>query len=231
MISKTERFELRLESSTVKRLDQWRAEQGDLLSRSEAARRLIDLGFSDSTKKEFKLDDTQKLIVWLLTELLKHPDKREADQATIQLIQKSIYGGHFWALKWEMTGVLHSHVDRPEDVAFVVDVLDMWSFIETGYANCPDEKKQEIKSATKHTSDPQFIGFDGNHEGAFLAIARFLTKDMGRFSDFADRSLNSHREMVSRYRQMLELFEPMRASLTLRRELSVPQLIQMLKRS
>ena len=46
MASKTERFEMRLETAMIERVDAWRRKQEDLPSRAEAFRRLIELGLS-----------------------------------------------------------------------------------------------------------------------------------------------------------------------------------------
>jgi hypothetical protein len=46
MSPKTERFEMRLDSETIERVDEWRREQPDLPSRSEAFRRLVELGLN-----------------------------------------------------------------------------------------------------------------------------------------------------------------------------------------
>ena len=49
MAPKTERFEMRLETTMIERVDAWRRKQEDLPLRAEAFRRLIELGLS--TKK------------------------------------------------------------------------------------------------------------------------------------------------------------------------------------
>ena len=46
MAPKTVRFEMRLETTMIERVDAWRRKQGDLPSRAEAFRRLIGLGLS-----------------------------------------------------------------------------------------------------------------------------------------------------------------------------------------
>jgi metal-responsive CopG/Arc/MetJ family transcriptional regulator len=46
MALKTERFEMRLETTMIERVDAWRRKQEDLPSRAEAVRRLIELGLS-----------------------------------------------------------------------------------------------------------------------------------------------------------------------------------------
>jgi uncharacterized protein len=43
--------------------------------------------------------------------------------------------------------------------------------------------------------------------------ALFLVDEMDRFSRFKDRDLNSHHPTYDRYRRMVQLFEPMRATL------------------
>lgn len=230
MISKTERFELRLDPATLQRLDEWMIEQGDVPSRAEAVRRLIDLGFSDNAKRDFKLDDPQRLTIWMLAELLKAPKDREADEKTISLIQQSIYGGHYWAMRWEMTGIFHDHADKPEEVTFVVDTLEMWSFIESAYATFNEVEKEEVKKAASLTYDPKFPGFDGNNETTLMSIGRFLVKELNRFEDFKGRDFNSHMPMSGRYRQMLAKFEPMRRSL-MGRNLSVSEVTELVKRS
>jgi len=47
------RFEMRLETTMIERVDAWRRKQEDLPSRAEAFRRLIELGLS--TKKGAKV--------------------------------------------------------------------------------------------------------------------------------------------------------------------------------
>jgi antitoxin MazE len=53
MTPRTERFELRLDSETIKQVDRWRAEQSNLPSRSEAVRRLIESGLGTSSRQDF----------------------------------------------------------------------------------------------------------------------------------------------------------------------------------
>ena len=73
-----------------------------------------------------------------------------------------------------------------------------------------------------------FPGFDGNHEGGHLGIADFLVNELGRFSDFKGRDLNSHCPLLENYRRMVKSFEPMRNDLV-GQELDASQLIEILK--
>ena len=50
MEEKTERFEMRVPSSFLKMIDDWRRKQEDLPSRAAAIRRLVDLGLKAKPK-------------------------------------------------------------------------------------------------------------------------------------------------------------------------------------
>lgn len=229
MTPKTERFEMRLDPSLVEKIDSWRSKQRHEPSRSEAVRSLVEIGLS-GTDAAIRPDGYQRLIMWMLAEVLKGQPNADAKR-TAELVQDAIYGGHFWALEWEMPGSVHSDIDNKEDVSFVVDVLDMWDFIEISYSKLSDSDKDRIEVEAGPTArNPQFTGFDGNQETSLMGIAKFLINKMNRFTDFSDRSLNSHIPKTARYKKMLAAFEPMRAN-SHGANLSADQLISLLKRS
>lgn len=227
---RSERFEMRLDSALLERIDEWRHRQRNQPSRAEAVRQLLENALSGTLRKDTQLDQPQRLMVWLLTEILKG-QKGGDSRNDIELIQEAIYGGHFWALDWELQGVLHGHTDNRADVSLVVDTLDTWSFIERGYEKLSKADKDRLEAEVPiFGKNPRFIGFDGNHETEYMGIARFLVEKMGRFERFKGRELNSHMPTVQRYEQMNATFEPIRAKL-LGRELTVDELIALLKRA
>lgn len=234
MPPKTERIELRVEADLLERVDEWRQRQDDLPSRSEAFRRLSEIGLEGHTQEGFRLGDRDKLVVWLLTEILRNQaagkvnanDAKNA-QRTVGLIQEAIYGGHFWALPWEMQGVFHDHADDPKKVRRVVNILDTWSFVESAFQRLSDDEKKLVEKETGW-KDPKFIGFDGNNESEYYGIAQFLVEELGRFQSFKGRSFNSHSPTVARYSAMAAAFEPIRANL-IGRELSAEEIIHLLK--
>ncbi|HZE53835.1 MAG TPA: YfbU family protein [Bradyrhizobium sp.] len=229
MVPKTERFELRLDPSILERMDGWRGDQPDLPSRAEAVRRLIEEGLSARSEKNFVLNNQEKLVVWLLTEVLKN-QKGDEDQDTVRLIQDAIYGGHFWALPWELSGVLHNHVDSHAALTLVLDVLEMWWFIEDGYSKfTPIDKVRVVSEVGEWAKDPKFPGFDGNSEGEYMSIAKFLVEKLDRFEEFKGRSFNSHHPTLSRYRNMVALFEGMRAHLGVGNRLGASDVIKLLQ--
>ena len=227
MATKTERFEMRLDEDILTSVDDWRRQQDDVPSRAEAMRRLVELGLSKTASKNVNFSDGEKLLLFMMRDMYKHL-KMTNTEIDPEFISEVILGGHYWAPKWDMQGLFHDYEDNPQDVSFVVDILDMWDFIESSY----DELSEKDKERLKKEADPfgkhvKFMGFDGNNEASYIGIARFLIEKMGRFSSFKKRELNSHMPTVGTYRGMLSVFEPMRSKLIGTR-LNTTQLIAIL---
>jgi len=237
MVPKTERLELRLDSDLIEKVDVWRGGQDDLPSRSEAVRRLVEVGLTAKSQQAFRPTNPEKLMMWMLAQIRRdqidaRKDKKnnEYDIKDMELIEQAIYGGHFWALDWEMTGILHNHVDDPKRVSLVVDVMDMWTFIERASKGFGVAERQRlIDEVGSWAEEPKFAGFDGNNEGEYMGIAQFLVQKLNRFEDFKGRSMNSHSPTVARYGKMAALFDTIRPGL-IGRELSVDEVIKLLKR-
>ena len=224
-----ERFEMRIDSELLERLDAWRAGEEDSPSRSEAVRRLLEAGLAHDNKgRAPHLSDGEKLITLMLTDVI---EKLGIETETnIALVRNVIYGGHYWALGWEMPGIFHGHVDKRSRVSFVVDVLDMWHLIEEAFERLTDEgKKRLAEDAGPFGTHVQFPGFDGNNESEYLGIARFLIEDLQRFSRFRTdhRDLNSHCPMLDWYGPMVRAFDPIRRTLV-GRSMTVSELTMLL---
>lgn len=211
---KTERFEMRLDSRTLERVDAWRARQSDLPSRAEAIRRLMESGLSEMESKPLKLSDGEKLITSMLCELYKHHEiKGNIDPF---FTEEALLGGHYWGLEWKYTGLFHGHEDNSVTVDEVVDILDMWSFLEESYTRLSKKDKGRVeKEAGPFGKHVVFPGFDGNNETEHLLIAKFLINKLDRFSEFKGRQLNSHAPCLNEYRHMVRIFESMRMTLGL----------------
>lgn len=224
---RAERLELRLDDNLLERIDTWMEETGQASSRSDAVRQLIDVGLGTMTGKSIHLTDGDKLSFMMLRDIMKHLKIKDAE-TDVDFIAETIYGGHYWAPTWEMQGLFHKHADRPADVTLVVDTLDMWDFIEDSIEKMPKEDIEKLKAAN-YGHLPKFSGFDGNGEGALMGIARFFVEKMNRFSRFKKRDFNSHAPKAALYRRMTIDFGPIRAALGYGRDLSVDQIIKLLK--
>jgi uncharacterized protein len=211
---KSERFEMRLDESTLERVDLWRSRQADLPSRAEGMRRLIEAGLrsADGTAGVVKLDDGSKLIAMMLCGIYKHLGIR--GDIDPELVEDAIAGGHYWGLRWEYPGIFHDDQDREGIVREVADILDMWSLVESGSSKLSKAEKGRVnKEAEPLGGNIAFRGFDGNYETAHMSVARFMIKTLKRFTDFSGRDLNSHMPTLEGYRRMLRAFEPMRKTL------------------
>jgi hypothetical protein len=226
MQAKTERFEMRLDQETLDALDEWRGRQGGLPSRAEAIRRLIDSGLPSASRPPVRVSDGAKLILLMLCDLHKHLKvKGEIDP---NFVTEAVTGGHYWGLRWRYSGILHDYEDSETVVSEVVDVLDMWSFLESAYSNLSQKDKAQIEAeAGPLGKSVRFPGFDGNNETEHLGVARFLIDDLERFSSFKGRDLNSHWQSIEAYRHMLRIFGPMRENLV-GRTLSASEIITIL---
>lgn len=212
MNTKSERFEMRLDTDILDRVDQWRAQQPDLPTRAEAMRRLVETGLAKAGSESVQFSDGEKLIAFMLRDVYKH--LKINGEIDPEFVSDVLCGGHYWAPKWKMTGIYHNHEDDPRDVRFVVDTLDMWSFIEEGYEALSKKDKDRVeKEAPSFGKHVKFAGFDGNKEAPLLGIARFFPEKLDRFTRFKGRSLNSHAPKSDAYRRMLHVFEPIRRTL------------------
>ena len=224
---KTERFEMRLDPHMLQRIDAWRAEQPGMPSRAESMRRLADTGLAVLGQGSVRVSHGETLALMMLRDLYKHLKvKGEIDP---EFVGEALWGGRLWGLEWKYTGLFHGDVDREEVVHEVVQILEMWSFIEFGYADLSDEERADVeKEVGPRGRDVRFLGFGGNHETAHLGIAGFLIDHLGRFGNFKERKLDSHMPSIEGYRRMYEVFEPMRQTL-IGRGLSRSQIIALLK--
>lgn len=242
MATKTERFEMRMDEEILGRIDRWRAEQSGLPSRAEASRRLIELGLTSTatgtSDKTVRFSDGERVLILMMRDVYKrlkglNDEYSDIDDAFGEIdadfLAEVIYGGHYWAPKWDMQGLFHGEEDDPEDVHFVVDVLSMWSFLERAYHRLDDAAKARIEEEAKPFGRAvRFDGFDGNNESSLMAIAEFLINKMGRFEEFQGRELNSHFPSVDVHKRMLAVFKPIKRSL-FGRDLSVNEIVRILK--
>ena len=175
-----------------------------------------------------KLSNPEKLIILMLSEIY---DKLELNDVDTHLLRSAIHSENTWAIDWEMSGVFGSEVEAtPPLVSEIVDYLDMWSFLEEAYSLFDSASKEKIaREAEPFGKHVRFPGFDGNNEHDALSIVRILVDDMGRFSRFKGREINSHAPLIPAYARMYKVFEPIRASLSGIRHLSPEQVISVLK--
>lgn len=156
-----------------------------------------------------KITDGEKLILLMLSEVYEQLDlKGEIDP---KFIKEAIFSNNLWALPWKYSGIPFEDQEDPRIVREVLDILEMWSFIEYSYAQLDAEKKSWLeKEAAPFGKDPKFPGFDGNNESEYMGTASFIVNELERFEEFKGRRFNSHSSSVDGYRRMLSVFMEIR---------------------
>jgi len=174
-----------------------------------------------------ELTNPEKLILLMLSQL--HEQVGVKGGVDTKLLTNAIYSDNTWALDWEMSGVLSNKSEpTPPEVTDVVNILDMWSFIEEAYENFDAASREKVKvGAAPFGEHVMFTGFDGNNESRYMSIANFLVKDMNRFTRFEKRDLNSHSPSIDGLLRMSEVFEKIRPTLA-HRGLNTDETIQLL---
>lgn len=157
-------------------------------------------------------NNKEKLFLTLLCDIHK---KLGVDNGiNSEFIQNALYTDNTWAISWEFSGIFFESEPTPQYVQEVVDILDMWHFIEISYDSLSPDDKEEVKEkAEPFGTHVKFAGFDGNNEAEHLSAARFLIEDMHRFEYFKGRNLNSHSYSLEPYLRMYKAFKPMRSGL------------------
>ena len=196
--AKTERFELRLDPGILDDVDEWCGRQADLPSRAEAVRRLIEAALVTPKEPEIRFSDGEKLITLMLCELFEHLKIKSDINPTF--VEATIHRGQLWALQRQYTDIFHGYEADKATRYEVLNMLDMWSFIERGYRKLSKKDKGRIKAeADSFGKHVVFSGFDGNTESGHLGIAYFLIDELERFSEFKGRDLNSHCPLIRVY--------------------------------
>lgn len=159
-----------------------------------------------------KITDGEKLIILMLSELYEELEVNgEIDP---KFIKEAIFSNNLWALPWKYSGIPFEDQEDSEIVREVLDILDMWSFIEHSYAQLSDEQKTLLeKEAAPFGKDPRFPGFDGNNESEYMGVASFIVNELERFEEFKGRSFNSHCPSIDGHRRMLSVFKDVRNNL------------------
>jgi uncharacterized protein YfbU (UPF0304 family) len=175
-----------------------------------------------------QLSDGEKLILIMLSEIHEHLKIQNGIEP--EFVKGAIYSGNTWGLEWRYPGIFDVSETKKAVRDQTLNFLDMWSLLESGYENLyPSEKERVNKDAGPFAGPVLFRGFDGNHEGEYLNVARFLIERLDRYSQFKKRNLNSHGSLVEAYTRMYEIFEPLRNATLGNRGLNADQIIEILK--
>ena len=89
-------------------------------------------------KHEIRLGDGEKLILVMLCQLFKHL-KLKGGEIDLEFVEDVIFGGRYWGLDWKYNDLYHGHEDSRAVVTEVLNILDMWYFLERGFTELSQE--------------------------------------------------------------------------------------------
>lgn len=155
------------------------------------------------------LTNGERLITLMLCELYDKLDV--VGEVDPDFLRTAIYTENEWGLAWKYPGIPFEPTEEPPELRQVLDILEMWSFIETSYAELSEADKADLLARTHHFSTaPKFPGFDGNNEAEYISISSILINQLDRFQEFSGRDLNAHMPTLDIYRRMLAKFKMVR---------------------
>lgn len=147
-----------------------------------------------------ELTNGEKLIAIMLADIMQANEiSGEVDPA---FVKEAITGGDLWALEWRYPGIFHGEEPDEETVKETGDILSMCSVVEYSISELGDTDLAEIPAHDRTV----FVGFDGNHDDHY-GVATMMIEHMGRWTEFQDRSLNSHGPVLDKYRRMKAVYD------------------------
>ncbi len=148
-----------------------------------------------------QMTDSERLLAVMLADLMSGLGiQGEVDAG---LIKRHVINGDLWAIKMSYPGIFPTEGPSDEIVEETIDIISMMSYIEYSVSTLTDEQQAEFAGIAK----ARFRGFDGNNDPHY-GVAETLIKDLGRFSEFKDRALNSHSQAtLASYRAMKPVYD------------------------
>ncbi|MBH2019891.1 MAG: hypothetical protein I8H91_10150 [Burkholderiales bacterium] len=225
-MTKTERFEMRLDERTAYAIDAWRDANMAGTSRAHAVRVLIERGLSSTVSSHLRFSDGEKTLMALMGNLFRHLG---APVEQINVMLNGFITGNQWVADLEM-GSLYTlpstSSDEAELVQFALKTLEMWDVFERAYEGFTDEQRAVVLADTEgevalrevgkqpESREVKFSGFDATSEPDLVRITKFLVNDTPRFQRFKERNLVSNQENTYRYNaDKLEFYDRLRPSL------------------
>ncbi|WEJ22976.1 YfbU family protein [Pseudomonas sp. SD17-1] len=167
---------------------------------------------------------TERLIVEMLCEVYKKLEI--TDSYDPDIVARAMGSQDYWVLDWKYD-VRDGDSETPPHVTAVVDTLDMYQFLQEAYEAFDDEQRQSVE-AVGIGRTLEFPGYDGNNETDYLRAARYLVRDLDRFTRLqGSADTNSHAPLAPMYARMVEVFLPIRRNVVGRR-MTVEEVVEVL---
>ena len=176
-----------------------------------------------------KLSDGEKLILFMLSEIYQRLEVNGDVDA--ELVSEALTSGQYWAISSKHSWLLEWDNPKEGVLRETMEIMTMWSVIESAYNKLTDDEKAYISKQTDLSSSSfEFRGFDLNHEGDHYGIADFAVRKMNKFAVFAGRNMNSHSRSIDWYRRMYAKYQEV-SSVSVNGKLGVDELTAIMNAS
>lgn len=208
MAAKSERFEMRLDSELLGRIDDWRLNQTDNLSRAEAVRVLVERSLPAEGYAPVAVSSGEKIIIGLLGSIMTEGFENTDWDYDPDFIRAALSRGQSWSIRTNYPYLVGDFDADPKVVEETANILTMWRLLEQSFEKLTKKEKASITGANgEPVGELNFPGFDGNEEGEYLSVVEQFVDKLDRFSELKGRYLNSHSANLDDYRDMLPEFE------------------------
>lgn len=176
-----------------------------------------------------EVSKAEKLMLMMLVDIHRATVKKGSGEIDPDFVS-SVIDFNPWALSWKYTGLLAADEETTEATANEVSShLSMWRIIEDLYSRMSPSDKKAVQQGYKYGGQPAFAGYDGNNETDHRSAALCIVGSLELFSEFKDRSLNSHAPSVDQYNSMLVKYSQWDTNMkTGRTPISPAQLLEVL---
>ena len=192
----------------IDRIQMWSADQADSPALTTAVSRILELGLATSGKGQVHISHGEALLIGMMKDIYDHFEIRDGEGEPAFALS-SIFNGHLWGLDWRYGLLSRMQPDEESVLKETVDILDMWRRIQWSCEQLSKDDWSYIEGKIeKYNIRDKFPGFDGNQETEHYSIAIYLVEKLGRFREFDSRMMNSHSNVLGRYRRMLNILPP-----------------------
>jgi uncharacterized protein len=163
------------------------------------------------------ITDSEKLILTMLAEIKQGLKLKGGVDA--EFVEAAISYGYDWAFDLESFEIQTEKTPIPENVQEVMDILEMWAWLEADYDKLSAEDKALVKEVNQG-KDVRFPGFDGHRDE--LSIANFLTNHLNGFGHFKGRvipdshglgmDMDDYRRMLLAFERAREMYNPLKGT-------------------
>ena len=214
------RLELRIDSELLDRVDLWKASRTDVTNRSEAIRKLIEIGLQGIQRddEEVYLTKGEELILRMLAQRWCDDDGDPVEpsfEMNPKVLFNALVKGQHWAINYgPIKPFWNDGIPSKNEVNFVFKTMFLWSYMIRVFEAAPEELKDLFTQKTGWTY-LKFPGFHIEAEGKYYESMSFIIdNDIDGYGWMLEKYKSyeylSHTLNANAYQKMLAKFSQLK---------------------